>query len=87
MRSARRTCSCPPTTATTNTPADLVLVARFAQLTDTHVVDEESPARFAGAHALTDAAWRPHEAYSTQLLDGMLRAVNRIHASAGRSIS
>ncbi|MBN2446755.1 MAG: metallophosphoesterase [Phycisphaerae bacterium] len=68
-----------------NAPAGLVLVARFAQLTDTHVVDEESPARIAGAYGLTDAAWRPHEAYSTQLLDGMVRAVNRIHAS-GRTV-
>ena len=61
------------------------LLARFAHVTDTHVVDEESPARFAGAHELVSPAWRPYEAYSTQLLDGILRTVNRIHAS-GRTI-
>ena len=61
------------------------LLARFAHVTDTHVVDEESPARFAGAHELVSPAWRPYEAYSTQLLDGILRMVNRIHAS-GRTI-
>lgn len=59
------------------------LRARFAHVTDTHLVDEESPARFPGAHALTRSAWRPYEAYSTQLLDGVVRAVNRIHG-AGR---
>jgi len=65
--------------------AGLRLLARFAHVTDTHVMDEESPARFAGAHDLVRAAWRSYEAYSTQLLDGALRAVNRIHA-AGRSV-
>ena len=61
------------------------LLARFAQVTDTHLMDEESPARFAGAHNITHSAWRPYEAYSTQLLDGIIRTVNRIHAS-GRTI-
>ena len=63
----------------------LTLVARVVHVTDTHLIDEESPARFAGAHVLTDSAWRPQEAYSTQLFDGILRTVNRIHAS-GREI-
>jgi len=61
------------------------LVARIAHITDTHVVDEESPARFAGAQALFNSAWRPHEAYSAQLLDGIVRTINRLHAS-GRTI-
>jgi len=61
------------------------LVARISHVTDTHIVDEESPARFPGAHDLTLSAWRPYESYSTQLLDGILRTVNRIHAS-GRTI-
>ncbi len=65
--------------------SDWVLVARLAHITDTHVVDEESPARFAGAHDITRSAWRPYESYSTQLVDGVIRAVNRIHAS-GRTI-
>lgn len=70
-----------------NTPADtssLTLVARIVQITDTHVVDAESPARFAGAHDLVYSAWRPWEAYSTQLLDGIVRMTNRIHASGQR---
>ncbi len=69
-------------------PADLAdyeLLCRIAHISDTHLVDEESPARFAGAGDITSSAWRPYEAYSTQLLDGILRAINRIHAS-GRTI-
>jgi 3',5'-cyclic AMP phosphodiesterase CpdA len=65
--------------------AGLELVARIAHVTDTHVLDEESPARFAGAHVLTPTAWRPQEACSAQLLDGVIRTVNRIHAD-GREI-
>jgi len=63
----------------------LTLVARIAHVSDTQLIDEESPARFAGADALADVAWRPHESYSTQLLDGIVRTVNHIHAS-GRPI-
>ena len=66
-------------------PDGFVLVARFAHITDTHVVDTLSPARFAQAAAFTQSAWRPYEAYSTQLVDGILRTVNRIHAS-GRTV-
>ncbi len=65
--------------------AGFTLVARMAQVTDTHVVDTLSPARFAGAHDITLSAWRPYEAYATQLLDGAIRTVNRIHAS-GRQV-
>jgi 3',5'-cyclic AMP phosphodiesterase CpdA len=65
--------------------AGLTRLARFAQITDTHVVDDESPARFAQAAFITRGAWRPWEAYSAQIVDGMIRTVNRIHAS-GRSI-
>jgi 3',5'-cyclic AMP phosphodiesterase CpdA len=61
------------------------LVARLVHITDTHVVDEESPARFAQGHLFTESAWRPHESYSTQLLDGIIRTANRIHVS-GRTI-
>lgn len=64
---------------------DLELLARFVHVTDTHVVDEESPARFAAAHEVTSSAWRSWESSSTQILDGVIRTVNRIHAS-GRPI-
>ena len=65
--------------------AGLRLLARFAHVTDTHLMDEESPARFPGAHEITHSAWRPYEAYSTHLLDGVIRAFNRLH-SAGRTV-
>lgn len=60
-------------------------IARFAHISDTHVVDEQSPARFTRAHPLTLSVWRPYEACSIHLLDGIIRAINRIHA-AGRPI-
>ena len=63
----------------------LTLMARMAQLTDTHTTDSLSPARFAVAAGLTRSAWRPYEAYSTQIVDGIVRTINRIHAS-GRNI-
>jgi len=62
-----------------------VLVARLVHVSDLHLMDTLSPARFAQAHAFSATAWRPYEAYSTQLADGILRATNRIHA-AGRTI-
>ena len=65
---------------------ELTLVARFAHISDTHLMDEESPARFPGARVFTRAAWRPYESYSAQLFDGIIRTVNRIH-TAGRNIN
>ncbi len=62
------------------------LLARFAHITDTHIVDDESPARFPAAQIVTRSAWRPYEAYSNHILDGILRTVNRIHAS-GRNVN
>ena len=61
------------------------LLARFVHVSDTHVVDTLSPARFAGAQMFTRSAWRPYEAYSMQIVDGIVRAVNRMHAG-GRTI-
>lgn len=57
------------------------LVARFAHLSDTHVMDEESPARLAALGDLSTSAWRPHEAWSTQLLDGFIRVINKWHVA------
>ena len=74
--------------STTSQPASLEgysLVARIVHVSDTHLIDPESPARFAGAQEIVHSAWRPQEAYSTQLLDGIVRTANRIHAS-GRTI-
>jgi 3',5'-cyclic AMP phosphodiesterase CpdA len=73
--------------ADSSSPPDtsrLTLVARIVQITDTHAVDAESPARFAGAHDFVYSAWRPWEMYSTQILDGIVRTANRIHASGQR---
>ncbi len=85
--------SCPPDTdpllpRSASDPVDttgLTLVTRLVHISDTHVVDEESPARLAQGAEVTRSAWRPYEAWSTQLVDGTIRAINRIHA-AGRTI-
>lgn len=60
------------------------LVARLVHVSDTHIVDSQSPARFAGAQALAPYAWRAWENGSAQLLDGIIRTANRIHASGER---
>lgn len=60
-------------------PENSRLLCRIAHITDTQAVDEESPSRLSGADHLVDVAWRPQEAYSTQLIDGMVRAIDRYH--------
>ena len=52
---------------------------RFVHLTDVHITDEESPARLVRFTSFHPSAWRPQEAYSCQVLDAMLRAVNARH--------
>jgi 3',5'-cyclic AMP phosphodiesterase CpdA len=55
-------------------------LATFGQLTDTHVRDEESPARVPFLDRLgapLDSTFRPHEAFSTQVLDAAVRALRR----------
>ena len=62
---------------------------RFVQITDVHVLDEESPARAVRADGLLSAAWRPQEAYAAQTLDATLRVLNDRHAegaAAGRPL-
>lgn len=57
------------------------LLARFVHITDAQIVDEESPARLAALADFSASAWRPHEAYSTQVLDGMIRTINKLHVA------
>ena len=55
------------------------LVARFVQISDTHVVDEESPGRLTALANVHPSAWRPQERFSIHLFDGIIRAVNAYH--------
>jgi 3',5'-cyclic AMP phosphodiesterase CpdA len=60
-------------------------LATFGQLTDTHVRDEESPARVPFLDRLGGAVtstFRPQEAFSTQVLDAAVRALDREHPQA-----
>jgi hypothetical protein len=55
-------------------------LATFGQLTDTHVRDEESPARVPFLDRIgppVSSTFRPQEAFSTQVLDAAVRALNR----------
>ena len=56
------------------------VLATFGQLTDTHVRDEESPARVPFLDRIggpLNSTFRPHEAFSTQVLDAAVRALRR----------
>ena len=58
-------------------------IARFVHLTDTQLVDDESPARnciFDTAGALS-GAFRPQEGYGCHLLDAAVRGINALHAT------
>jgi 3',5'-cyclic AMP phosphodiesterase CpdA len=61
------------------------VLATFGQLTDTHVRDEESPARVPFLDRIgppLTSTFRPQEAFSTQVLDAAVRALAREHPEA-----
>lgn len=58
-------------------PASLLYLSH---LTDTHIVDEESPARSVSADGVASPAWRAQEAHASQVLDAMVRKINKFHA-------
>jgi len=50
----------------------------FAQLSDVHVVDAQSPARLEGGDFVVSAAYRPQEVLTAHLAEAMVREINQV---------
>ncbi len=70
-------------------------LAAFVQLTDIHVQDTQSPARFEFLDRISDstpqipfqAAYRPHEMLTVQVADATVRAVNALSAAPATGVA
>jgi 3',5'-cyclic AMP phosphodiesterase CpdA len=51
---------------------------RFVQLTDVHIVDDESPARIIAMDSYKSGSWRPQEAFEARILNATCEMVNRV---------
>ncbi len=52
----------------------------MAQLSDIHILDEESPARTINIDQITSPSWRKQEAHNCQVLDAMVRKLHQFNA-------
>ena len=53
-------------------------VLAFAQLSDVHVVDAQSPARVESGEGVSSSAYRPQEVLTAHVAESMVRRLNRI---------
>lgn len=58
---------------------------RMVHISDTQIVDEESPARSVRTESLIAPSWRPQEALGIHTLDATLQRINALNA-AGKSL-
>jgi 3',5'-cyclic AMP phosphodiesterase CpdA len=63
-------------TASDGSTIALSSIAYFAQISDVHITDEESPARAIHSPMASAAAWRPQEPWSLQILDCTISTLN-----------
>jgi 3',5'-cyclic AMP phosphodiesterase CpdA len=59
----------------------------FAQLSDVHIVDAQSPARIEAGETVSSSAYRPQEILTAHIAEASVRAINRAKAPAtGRAL-
>lgn len=64
--------------AKTGREARRLPVLAFAQLSDVHMIDAQSPIRQEAADWVSSSAWRPQEIFCGQVADAMVREINAI---------